>query len=70
MRWLLNLKWKQGLNNVTSWIELASEAWHCGVRLSIKNSPKVYMQMIQKVVNQTRKVDDSICLIPGIIQKM
>ena len=52
LHWMLNLKWKQGPNLVTSWLELASQAWHCGVRLSIKQSPKMYMQQIQKVINQ------------------
>ena len=67
--WMLNLRWKEGPNLSTSWLELASQAWHTGVRLQTKQSPRAYMQTIQKVVNQIRKVDNNIHLVPGEIQK-
>ncbi len=68
-QWMLNLKWKVGPNFNTSSLELASQAWHDGIRLNTRHSPKVYMQMIQKVANQTKKMDSSLSLVPGVVEK-
>ena len=67
--WLLNLKWREGPTLSTSWLELACQAWHDGVRLMNKHTPRVYMITIQKVINQTKKLDATLQLVPGNVEK-
>lgn len=62
--WIKQQKWRNTEGVGTSWIEMAAKAYFDGLRLDKLNTPKSYVHAIQKVVNQTAKLDSSIELVP------
>ena len=62
--WLRVQKWKPNEGSSTSWIEMAAKAYFDGVRLDLLDTPKSFVNAIQKVINSTTKIDPSIKLVP------
>ena len=63
--WLKVQKWKPIEGSGTSWLEMAVQAFFAGVKLEDLNTPKSYVNAIQKVINSTAKIDASIQLVPS-----
>ena len=54
--WLRVQKWKPNEGSSTSWIEMAAKAYFDGARLDLLNTPKSFVNAIQKVINSTTKI--------------
>ncbi len=63
--WLKAQKWKQAEGSGTSWLEMAVQAYFAGIRLDNLDTPKSYVNAIQKVINSTAKIDASVQLVPS-----
>ena len=64
--WIKHQKWKPCEGGGSSWLEIAVQSYFDGLRLDNLYTPKSYVHAIQKVVNQTAKIDTSIQLTPAM----